>query len=278
MILEDVQSRPDVRGIALDAVGISQLRYPVSVVARERGKQETVAGFSLTVDLPDAVKGTHLSRFVHLVHEYAGDLSVPSIVQMVQDLKERLGSTNARIDTEFPFFVERAAPVSGAKSLLECQVRLGATTQGPHAYAVVGVTVPVTSVCPCSKAISDYGAHNQRGHITIDVRLDQGDERASVEVSAEDLIELAERCASSPVYPILKRPDERFVTMAAHDNPVFVEDMARNAAHSLAGDARISAFSVTATNDESIHNHAAFARVEWPEPGAMTRIPAGNAQ
>jgi len=268
--MEDVQNRPDTRGIALDAVGISQLRYPVSVAARDRGKQETVADFTLTADLPDTVKGTHLSRFVQLVHEYAGDLSVAALTRMAQDLTERLDSTYAQVETQFPFFVERAAPVTGATSLLECQARLTATARRTCVDAVIGVSVPVTSVCPCSKAISDYGAHNQRGRIAIDARLSSVEEQSAGALRADELIELAERCASSPVYPLLKRPDERFVTMAAHDNPVFVEDMVRNGARALLEDSRISAFRIQATNDESIHNHMAFARVEWPRPGAVS--------
>lgn len=264
MILEDVQNRPDTRGIALDAVGVSQLRYPTAVAARECGKQETVASFALTVDLSGSVKGTHLSRFVHLVHEYAADLSVASLTQMAQDLKERLGSGLARIEVEFPYFVERAAPISGAKAMLECQGRLVAEARADTVRSLIGVTVPVTSVCPCSKAISDYGAHNQRGHIRVDSWLSDDATRASTPLSLEELIEIAESCGSSPVYPLLKRADERHVTMTAHDNPVFVEDMARSVVHTLRDDSRISAFTVEVINDESIHNHAAFARVTWP--------------
>jgi GTP cyclohydrolase I len=264
MILEDVQNRPDTRGIALDAVGISQLRYPAAVAAREYGKQETVAGFALTVDLPSSVKGTHLSRFVHLVHEYAADLSIASLSQMAQDLKERLSSGLARIEAEFPYFVERAAPVTGARAMLECQGRLAAEARGDAVRPMIGVTVPVTSVCPCSKSISDYGAHNQRGHIRIDAWLSADADQASIPLSLDELIEMAEGCGSSPVYPLLKRADERHVTMAAHDNPVFVEDMARSVIHALRDDSRIATFTVEVTNDESIHNHAAFARATWP--------------
>ena len=268
MILEDVQNRPDTRGIALDAVGISQLRYPAAVAARECGKQETVASFTLTVDLSGSVKGTHLSRFVHLVHEYAADLSVASLAQMAQDLKERLGSGLARIEAEFPYFVERAAPITGARAMLECQGRLTVEAYADVVRSLVGVTVPVTSVCPCSKAISDYGAHNQRGYIRVDSWLSDVVAQAGVPLSLEELIEVAESCGSSPVYPLLKRADERHVTMTAHDNPVFVEDMARSMVYALRDDSRISAFTVEVTNDESIHNHAAFARVTWPANGA----------
>jgi GTP cyclohydrolase IB len=269
MSMEDVQSRPDERGVALDAVGVSGLRYPVSVAERERGKQETIAGFTMSVDLAHTVKGTHLSRFVQLLHEYAGEVTVYTLPLMAEALRERLDSACARVEADFPFFVERAAPISGARSLLECRARLTATAQGEDTHSTLGVTVPVTSVCPCSKAISDYGAHNQRGHITIEVRLIPGQGEELGALCAEDLIEVAERSASSPVYPLLKRPDERFVTMAAHDNPVFVEDMARNVVKALQNDPRIAAVQIEVSNEESIHNHAAFARVEWPHLGAL---------
>jgi GTP cyclohydrolase IB len=260
--MEDVQSRPDERGIALDLVGVTGLRHPIVVLDRDLGKQETVADVTLAVDLGADVKGAHLSRFLEVLEEHAGEVTQHTIPAILADLRRRLGSDRARLEVSFPYFLTRAAPVSGARGTMDYQCRFEAEAGGEGIDFMLTVRVPVTSVCPCSKAISDYGAHNQRGFITMAVRTAKAPDDAGL-VWIEELIEVAESCASSPVYPVLKRPDERYVTMAAFDNPVFVEDMARGVAARLQADDRIDWFSVDALNDESIHNHAAFARLNW---------------
>jgi GTP cyclohydrolase IB len=261
-MLEDVQNRPDDRQLPIDEVGITGIRYPVAVWDREYGKQDTIAEVSMSVDLRAEVKGAHLSRFVEVLHECAGELSPHTMPIILQALRRRLGSSRARLDADFPYFLRRAAPVTGSTALMDYQCRLSGHAEDSGTGLIVAVRVPVTSVCPCSKAISDYGAHNQRGHITIRVRPGNGGDGQPAMVWIEELIEVAEASASSPVYPLLKRPDERHVTMRAHDQPAFVEDMARAASRALSDDGRMAWFSVEAASDESIHNHAAFARID----------------
>lgn len=260
MTLEDVQARPDSRGVILDEVGVSGLRYPIAVLDRERGKQETVGEFSLSVRLAEDVKGAHMSRFVELVGQHAGEVTARTLPAMLHSLRSRLGSLEATVVVEFPYFLERQAPVSRSAALMDYQSRWAARATGDEEVLTLTVKVPVTSVCPCSKAISDYGAHNQRGYITISVRLQDPSSEPSEPVWIEELIELAERSASAPVLPLVKRPDERALTMRAYDNPVFVEDMVRGVVLDLKADDRFASFRVEAVNDESIHNHAAFAR------------------
>ena len=260
-MLEDVQSRLDDRQLPIGEVGISGLRYPVTVWDRENGSQDTVAEVSMSVDLRADVKGAHLSRFVEVLHDCAGELSPHTVPVILEKLRQRLGSRRAQLLADFPYFRLRAAPVTGSAALLDYKCQLSGRSEGSGTVLTLAVRVPVTSVCPCSKAISDYGAHNQRGHITLRVQpRDEGGGPAMVWI--EELIEIAEASSSSPVFPLLKRPDERYVTMRAHDHPVFVEDMARAAASALSADARMAWFSVEAANDESIHNHAAFARID----------------
>jgi GTP cyclohydrolase I len=264
--LEDVQSHPDLRRIALNEVGVTGLRHPIVVWDREHAKQATVAELAMSVSLPAHVKGTHLSRFLEVLGEHAGEVTMRTIPQLLAALRTRLDAEWARIEVDFPYFITRTAPITGATALMDYQCRfIGAGDALSTAFTLT-VRVPVTSVCPCSKAISDYGAHNQRGYITINIRPRSGDDGEPQLVWIEELVELAERSASAPVYSLLKRPDERHVTMLAYDNPVFVEDMARNVVHSLQRDERIAWFCVEAVNDESIHNHAAFARVEQGMP------------
>jgi GTP cyclohydrolase I len=260
-MLEDVQARADFRQLPIGEVGISGIRYPVAVWDRQQGKQDTVAEVSMSVDLGPDIKGAHLSRFVEILHDCASELSPHTVPVILEKMRQRLACHRAQFHADFPYFMRRTAPVTAAAALMDYQCQLSGRNEGSHTVLSIAAQVPVTSVCPCSKAISDYGAHNQRGRITVQVQpRDQGDGPAMVWV--EDLIEIAEAAASSPVFPLLKRPDERYVTMRAHDNPVFVEDMARAAAAALRRDGRIAWFSVEAANDESIHNHAAFARID----------------
>jgi GTP cyclohydrolase FolE2 len=264
MTLADIQSEIDSRGIGLDEVGISGLRYPVSVFDAEQGKQDTVATVALSVSLPPEQKGSHLSRFVEVIDDYAGELTPQTIPRLLRSLQERLDSPTARLQVSFPYFVRRHAPISKGSALIDYSCGFAASVRGDQFHLVLSAGVPVTSVCPCSKAISDYGAHNQRGYLTIDAVPATNEEGQFASIWMEDLIDAAEASASSPVFPLLKRADERHVTMLGYDQPVFVEDMVRAVADRFRSDPRIERFSVEAINDESIHNHGAFARLVWP--------------
>jgi len=261
--MEDVQSREDVRGVRLDRAGVSGLRYPIVVLDKRHEKQHTIATIAMSVGVPHNEKGTHMSRFVEVLNERRGEVTMRTLPSILQRVLEHLDAESARVDLSFPYFVERSAPASGAAGLMDYECRFVAEATEASDDFVLGVRVPVTSLCPCSKAISDYGAHNQRGYITIEVRPRRKDDRTPELIWFEELVDLAESCASAPVYPLLKRPDERHVTMQAYENPVFVEDMVRNASRRLQDDPRISWFRVHAVNQESIHNHDAFAEVEW---------------
>ena len=256
--LRDVQNLPDERDIAIDAVGIASLRYPVLIADREGEAQRTVARAAMDVDLPAHVKGTHMSRFVETLDGHADQISAARLVAVAATMRDRLESRRARIELEFPYFLERSAPVSGLRSVNDYEGRVAAEVDGPLVRLEVGVRVPVMSLCPCSKEISDYGAHNQRGYVDLDVRCNSDEP-----VWLQDLIEVAEACGSAPIYALLKRVDERHVTMEAFDNPAFVEDIARDAALALRADTRIEAFTVRVANQESIHNHEAVARIRW---------------
>lgn len=260
--MEDVQNRPDERGVAIDHVGISDLRYPIVVLDRANERQHTVARLNLSVSLPQHFKGTHMSRFVEVLAKHRGELTMHTLPAILVELSRRLSAESARIEANFPYFIERAAPVTGAKALMDYECGFVGEVRSDREDFLLRVVVPVTSVCPCSKAISDYGAHNQRGRITIEVRC-ASTERGPALVWIEELVEIAEGAASAPVFPLVKRPDERFLTMKAYDNPVFVEDMVRNVALRLRSDSRIAWFRVHAHNDESIHNHSAFAELTW---------------
>jgi GTP cyclohydrolase I len=262
-VLDDVQNRPDDRRIPIDKVGVSDLCYPIVVLDRKEGRQETVAKLSMSVSLPHHFKGTHMSRFIEVLNNHRGEITMRTLPQILHELKERLDAESAHIEVKFPYFVERAAPVTESKALMDYKCFFSGDSNGKRDDFTLGVRVPVTSLCPCSKEISDYGAHNQRGYITIEVRsmyLEGGHQEI---IWIEELIDVAERSASAPVYALIKRPDERHVTMQAYDNPVFVEDMVRNAATILMDDRRVAWFHIQAVNQESIHNHSAFAEVEW---------------
>jgi GTP cyclohydrolase I len=269
-MLEDIQASRDDRGLAVDEVGIAGIRYPVAVTDREHGKQDTIAEVNMSADLRAEVKGAHLSRFVEILHETAGEITPQSIPAILSEMQIRLGAGKSRLEVSFPFFRSREAPVTGATALMDYECWLAGELNGVGVQVLLGVRVPVTSVCPCSKAISDYGAHNQRATITIRACLRE-EEGLSADLQVEELIEAAEAAASCPVFPLLKRPDERHVTMRAHDHPVFVEDMVRSAAEVLGDDERIAWFSVEAASEESIHNHRAFARLQSVAAGDRTQ-------
>lgn len=254
--MADVQSHADGRGIEIKQVGVSDLRYPVTVFDRAQEKQNTIANLTLSVGLPHDARGTHLSRFIEVLEQHRGELTIRTIPEVLKNLKVRLDTESARIEVSFPYFLEKTAPASGVKALMDYHCTFTGEVNGGTDDFVLGVKVPVTSLCPCSKTISDYGAHNQRGYMDIQARSDEL-------VWIEELIEVAESSASAPVYALLKRSDERHITMQVYDNPVFVEDMVRNVAVALRGDPRITWFRVRADNQESIHNHNAFAQVTW---------------
>ena len=259
--MEDVQNRNDERQVPIDQVGVCDLRYPISVLDRNHEKQHTIARLTLSVSLPHHFKGTHMSRFIEVLNQHRGEVTMRTVPAILTDLRKRLAAEKAQITVEFPYFLERVAPVSRAKSLMEYDCSFQAEIDGGQEDFVLSVRVPVTSLCPCSKAISDYGAHNQRGFITFTVRTKKGVNGNWKFIWIEELIAIAEKSASAPIYALLKRTDERHVTMQAYDNPVFVEDMVRNAASYLNKDKRIAWFEVRVVNHESIHNHQAFAVV-----------------
>lgn len=263
--MEDVQNRKDIRGIPINKVGVSNLRYPIVVLDRAQEKQQTVARIRTSVNLPHNFKGTHMSRFVEVLNEHHEDMTMWTLPKILHKLRKRLDAQSAYVEMTFPYFMERAAPVSGAKALMdyECTfigetVSVEGKSSDENDEFTLRVKVPVTSLCPCSKEISDYGAHNQRGEVTIEVQCEH-----DKMIWIEEVVEIAEQSASAPVYALLKRPDERHVTMQAFDNPVFVEDIVRNVALRLQEDNRVIWFRVHAENYESIHNHNAFAMVEW---------------
>lgn len=260
--IEDVQNRPDDRGVPINKVGVRNLKYPIVVLDRANEKQSTVARVSMSVNLPHHFKGTHMSRFVEILNDHHGDMTMWTIPNIVHNLKEKLEAESAHVEMTFPYFIERSAPVTGAKALIDYESTfIGETHEGKDEF-VLKVTIPVTSLCPCSKEISDYGAHNQRGEITIEVRCEKENGEPDM-IWIEEVVEIAEKSASAPVYALLKRPDERFVTMQAFDNPAFVEDIVRNVALHLMQIEKVAWFNVHVENFESIHNHNAFACVEW---------------
>ncbi len=253
--IADVQSTPDTRHIAIDRVGIKAIRHPVKVADKDGGVQHTVAVFNMYVDLPHNFKGTHMSRFVEILNSHEREISVESFESILRAMVKKLGSESGHIEMTFPYFINKSAPVSGVKSLLDYEVTfIGGIKKGRYEFTMK-VVVPVTSLCPCSKKISDYGAHNQRSHISISVRTNSF-------VWIEDMVRMAEDHASCELYGLLKRPDEKYVTEKAYDNPKFVEDLVRDVASSLNRDSRIDAYVVESENFESIHNHSAYALIE----------------
>jgi GTP cyclohydrolase I len=253
--LKDTQNEPDHRNIPIDRVGVRSLRYPMRIRDKAHLEQHTIASVTLTVDLPEQFKGTHMSRFVEALNDCGAELHIDRVHDLLRVLTERLHAQCAHVEFAFPFFIEKAAPVSGKKGLLDYNVNFNATLQRGAFDFVTTVIVPVATLCPCSKSISERGAHNQRGEVTFAVRSSQP-------VWVEDLIQLVEKSASCELFSVLKRPDEKAVTERAYDNPVFVEDLVRNVAVRAAKHPHIKWFKVEAENFESIHNHNAYAMVE----------------
>jgi len=253
--IEDVQSRPDTRQIAINKVGIKSVRHPVRVADKDAGVQHTIANFNMYVYLPQHFKGTHMSRFLEILNGTEREFSVESFEAMMRQMVSKLEAESGHVEMSFPYFINKTAPVSGVQSLMDYEVTfIGEIDKGEYRQTMK-VVVPVTSLCPCSKKISAYGAHNQRSHITITARTNSF-------VWIEEVVRMAEEQASCEVYGLLKRPDEKYVTERAYDNPKFVEDMVRDVAAVLNADTRIDAYVVESENFESIHNHSAYALIE----------------
>lgn len=252
--IADIQKTQDNRCIPIDKVGIKDIRHPVRVLDRSGGEQHTVATFNMYVYLPHNFKGTHMSRFVEILNNHEREISVASFKEMLIEMSERLESEAGHIEMRFPFFINKKAPVSGVESLMDYEVTFIGEIRHGRPSLELKVMVPVTSLCPCSKEISDFGAHNQRSHVTVQVRMDRF-------MWLEELIELVEQEASCELYGLLKRPDEKYVTERAYQNPKFVEDIVRDVALRLDRDERILAYTVEAENFESIHNHSAYAMI-----------------
>ena len=253
--IPDVQSAPDSRKLAIDQVGVKSIRHPMRIQERAGRAQHTIASFNMYVGLPHHFKGTHMSRFVEILCAQEREITVDTFQVMLREMVKRLEAEEGRVEMSFPYFIEKAAPVSGVKSLMDYEVTfIGEILKGRQSFTLK-VLVPVTSLCPCSKKISERGAHNQRSHVTVSCRI-------NAFVWIEEIVDIVERQASSELYGLLKRPDEKYVTERAYDNPKFVEDMVRDVAAVINLDERIDAYVVESENFESIHNHSAYALIE----------------
>ena len=253
--LQDKQNEPDHRELRIDKVGVRGLRFPIQVKDKAHELQNTISTIGMYVDLPKEFKGTHMSRFIEVLNAHGNIVHVENINDILHAMQKKLKSETAHLDMEFPFFLSKKAPVSRMEGLMDYTVRFNATACGPDVDFLMTVITGVTTLCPCSKAISEYGAHNQRGNVTVQIRC-----RKLVWI--EDLIALVESSASSELYSLLKRQDEKAVTERAYDNPVFVEDLVRNVALKLNAHPDVTWYRVEAENFESIHNHNAYALIE----------------
>jgi GTP cyclohydrolase I len=252
--IPDIQNLPDTRNIPIDKVGVRGLRYPIAVKDRRKGLQHTVGVFDLFVNLPHEFKGTHMSRFIEVINEYCGEVSMHKFQEVLEKVKTKLNAESAHMNVEFPYFLEKKAPMTGTPGLMSytCFMR---GSLADKFDLIVGVEVPVNTVCPCSKEISDYGAHNQRGLVRVQLRFKKF-------FWIEEIIEVVESSVSSQIYSILKRADEKYVTERAYDNPMFVEDVVRAALDRLRDTDNFPWYRIEAENYESIHNHSAYAMIE----------------
>ena len=253
--MKDIQNERDYRNIPINKVGIKNLRYPITVRDRRDGFQHTVATINMYVDLPHMYKGTHMSRFVEMLHLLRPEVSLEKFSAILEKMKNHLNATSAHLEMLFPYFIEKKAPVSTSPGMMDynCSI-IGSSDPDGKVDLVSEVVVPISSVCPCSMEISDFGAHNQRGEVRLANRFKKF-------IWIEDMIELVEASASCDVYSVLKRVDEKSVTEKAFSNPKFVEDIVRDIAKSQQADDNITWFSVSAENFESIHNHSAYAHI-----------------
>ncbi|MCK9283360.1 MAG: GTP cyclohydrolase FolE2 [Rhodocyclaceae bacterium] len=256
MAIPDVQGSADSRQLPINKVGIKSIRHPVKVMDKNDGVQHTIATFNMYVGLPHNFKGTHMSRFVEILNHQEKELSVESFESMLRHMVKRLEAETGHVEMIFPYFINKAAPVSGVKSLMDYEVTfIGEILDGDRYRQTMKIVVPVTSLCPCSKKISDRGAHNQRSHVTVSAVTNSL-------VWIEEMVQMVEAQASCELYGLLKRPDEKYITEKAYDNPKFVEDMVRDVAAVLNNEPRIDAYVVESENFESIHNHSAYALIE----------------
>ncbi len=252
--LPDIQKTPDIRNIAIDKVGVRKVKFPIVVLDRADERQHTIGNFTLTVDLPSEFKGTHMSRFLEVLNEHGKEISVQALPTLLSNMRQKLKAQRAHVIVEFPFFMEKAAPVTGKTGMMQFDCGFEAQINGDFSV-IMFMTVPVATLCPCSKEISKYGAHNQRGWVTVRVKTND-------HVWLEELIEMIESSASCALFPVLKRPDEKAVTERAYENPRFVEDMVREVALKFDAESRITQYSIEVENEEPIHAHNAYAFLE----------------
>ena len=252
--MEDIQNNKDNRNIDIDQVGVKDIRYPITVLDKNMGKQQTVGTINMYVNLPRYYKGTHMSRFVEILNEHSRRISLQNFSEILEEMKIRLNAISAHMEITFPYFIKKSAPVTGSEGLMEYKCTFkGSLNKGSDLITIIHV--PISTLCPCSKEISEYGAHNQRGEVRLQVRFKKF-------IWIEDLIKLVEKSASCDVFSVLKREDEKYVTEQAYKNPMFVEDIVRDIAERLNKDSNITWFAVESENFESIHNHNAYAFIE----------------
>lgn len=258
----DVQDMYDPRRIEIDKVGVKNVKYPIVVLDKANGFQHTIATIDMYVNLPHNYKGTHMSRFVEILHENKSMINMKNLPGILREMKDRLSAESAHLAVIFPYFIKKEAPVTRTQGYLEYQCGFSGHMDGSGEIKefIVSISIPVNTLCPCSKEISEYGAHNQRGVVKIDVMFKKF-------FWIEDLIIVVEKCASSDIYSILKREDEKYVTEKAFENPKFVEDVVRDVAQLLENDDNFTWFSIEAENFESIHNHSAYAYLERKNTG-----------
>ena len=253
--LIDTQKERDHRELRIDKVGVRNLRFPIRIRDKAQAHQDTIATIGMFVDLPHHLKGTHMSRFIEVINTHGNVVHVENIHEILTAMQERLDAQNAHLELDFPFFLKKAAPATGKTGLLDYNAKFDATANGSEIDFVLEVRTLVTTLCPCSKAISVHGAHNQRGEVIVQLR-------SSETIWIEDVIELVEASASSELFSLLKRPDEKYVTERAYENPVFVEDLVRNVATRLNAHPHVTWYKVEVENFESIHTHNAYACIE----------------
>ena len=260
--MKDIQNHKDNRNIDIDQVGVKGIRYPITVLDKNMGEQQTVAKINMYVNLPRHYKGTHMSRFVEILNEHSRRISLQNFSEIMEEMKKRLNAKSAHMEITFPYFIKKRAPVTKSEGLMEyiCTFK-GSLNEGSDLVTIIHV--PISTLCPCSKEISAFGAHNQRGEVTLQVRFKKF-------IWIEDLIRLVEETASSDVYSVLKREDEKYVTEWAYDHPMFVEDIVREIAQKLNHDPNITWFAVESENFESIHNHNAYAYIERQKVGRLS--------
>jgi len=256
LVLKDIQNLSDHRNIPIDKVGVKNINYPIIVLDKTKKHQHTIASINMYVNLPHQFKGTHMSRFIEIINKYRTEIGISNFHEILEEMLEKLDAESAHLEVTFPYFIEKEAPVTHSKGLMEYQCMFSGNKQkNKELDFIITIKAPVTSLCPCSKEISEFGAHNQRSIVTIQFKFNKF-------VWIEDIVEIIEKCCSSPVYSILKRPDEKYVTEKAYNNPMFVEDMVRELAERLQEHKDITWFVVEAENFESIHNHSAYALIE----------------